>query len=129
MNDPISDMLARIRNAQSALLPTVELPHSRIKSSIAEILKKEGYIHDVQRRGQAHQDDQDQAEIQRQEINHRRIAPRQHARLAALRRRVRKSREFAAASGISILSTSQGVMSGQEARKKNVGGELLCYVW
>ena len=128
MTDPISDMLTRIRNAHSALLPTVEIPHSKIKENIAGILKKEGYISEVAVEGKP-------KKVIKLKLKYtgrkpvieglRRIStpglrnyvgstdiPRVHAGL-----------------GISILSTSQGVMSGQEAKKKNVGGELLCYVW
>ena len=75
MIDPIADMLTRIRNASRALLPTVVIPHSKMKESLAKILKAEGYL------------------------------------------------------GVAVVSTSEGLMTGQEARKKNIGGELLCYVW
>ena len=67
MTDPISDMLTRIRNAGRALLPTVEVPHSRMKESIAAILKKEGYVADVAVEGKPAQDHQDQAEVSGQE--------------------------------------------------------------
>jgi small subunit ribosomal protein S8 len=128
MTDPISDMLTRIRNAGRALLPAVEVPHSKLKESIAHILKKEGYVAEVSVAG---------------------VAPKMiklklkyEGKLTVIEglRRVSKPglRRYVGATGIprvrgglgvSIISTSQGVMSGTEARKKNLGGELLCYVW
>jgi len=128
MNDPISDMLARIRNAQSALLPTVEMPHSRIKSSIAEILKKEGYIHEYSVEGKPIKTIKIKLKYSGKKSI---IEGLRRVSTPGLRRYVGGSEipRVCGGLGISILSTSQGVMSGQEARKKNVGVELLCYVW
>jgi small subunit ribosomal protein S8 len=128
MTDPISDMLTRIRNAHSALLPTVDVPHSKIKENIAGILKKEGYIHEYSVEGKT-------AKTLKLKLKYsgkkgvidglRRIST------PGLRRYVGATEipRVRGGLGISIISTSQGVMSGQEARKKNVGGELVCYVW
>ncbi len=128
MTDPISDMLTRIRNAHSALLPTVELPHSKIKENIAGILKKEGYIQEVSVEGKP-------AKTIKMKLKYsgkkgviegiRRIST------PGLRRYVGATEipRVRGGLGIAIVSTSQGVMSGQEARKKNVGGEIVCYVW
>ena len=128
MTDPISDMLTRIRNAHMALLPTVELPHSRIKTDIAHILKKEGYISEVAVEGKA-------VKTLKLKLKYsgkkgvidgiRRIST------PGLRRYVSATEipRVRGGLGIAIVSTSQGVMSGQDARKKNVGGELVCYVW
>lgn len=130
MTDPISDMLSRIRNAGSALLPAVEIPHSNVKESIAKVLKQEGYVSSV-------------------EVN----APEKHLKkiklaikyqgkkmvLEGLRRISTPGRRVYVGSteiprvrgglGVAIVSTPEGVMSGNEARKKNLGGELLCFVW
>jgi len=128
MTDPISDMLTRIRNAHSALLPAVEIPHSRIKENIATILKKEGYVSEVAVEGKP-----------RKAIKIKLKYTGRKPVIEGLRRISTPGlRNYVGSTdiprvhnglGISILSTSQGVMSGQEARKKNVGGELLCYVW
>lgn len=128
MTDPISDMLTRIRNAHMALLPTVEMPHSRIKTDIAQILKKEGYISEVAVEGKA-------VKTLKLKLKYsgkkgvidgiRRIST------PGLRRYVGATEipRVRGGLGIAIVSTPQGVMSGQDARKKNVGGELVCYVW
>ena len=128
MTDPISDMLTRIRNAHSALLPTTNVPHSNIKQDIAGILKREGYISDFAVDGKI--------------IKNIKITLKYTGRTPVIEglrristpglRRYVGSTEIPRVRGglgISIVSTSQGLMSGHEARKKNVGGELLCYIW
>ena len=125
MTDPISDMLTRIRNAHSALLPVVEMPHSKIKESIAHILKKEGYVSDVAADGKTLK--------VKLKYNGKRGVIEGLRRISSpgLRRYVGATEipRVRGGLGIAIVSTSQGVMSGHEARKKNVGGELVCYVW
>ena len=128
MTDPISDMLTRIRNAHRALLPGVDLPHSKLKESIAGILKKEGYIADFGVDGQA-------AKKLKLKLKYdgkkgvieglRRVSS------PGLRRYVAATEipRVRGGLGTAIVSTSQGVMSGNQARKSNLGGELLCYVW
>ena len=128
MTDPISDMLTRIRNAHAALLPTVEIPHSKIKESIAGILKKEGYISEVNVEGKPLKTIKLKLKyVGRKSV----IEGLRRISTPGLRNYVGSTEipRVHAGLGISIISTSQGVMSGQEARKKNVGGELLCYVW
>lgn len=128
MTDPISDMLARIRNAHMALLPTVELPHSRIKTDIAQILKKEGYISDVAVEGKAVKTLKLKLKYSGKQGT---IDGLRRISTPGLRRYVSATEipRVRGGLGIAIISTSQGVMSGQDARKKNVGGELVCYVW
>ena len=128
MTDPISDMLTRIRNAHSALLPTVELPHSKIKENIAGILKKEGYIHEFLVEGKP-------ARTLKLKLKYsgkkgvidgiRRIST------PGLRRYVGATEipRVLNGMGVSLVSTPQGVMTGTEARKKNLGGELICQIW
>jgi small subunit ribosomal protein S8 len=128
MTDPISDMLTRIRNAHRALLPTVELPHSRLKESIAGILKREGYIAEVGVEGQTIKTLKLKLKYQGKKgviEGLRRISS------PGLRNYVRATQipRVRAGLGTAIISTSQGVMSGTQARKNNLGGELLCYVW
>ena len=128
MTDPISDMLTRIRNAHGALLPTVEIPHSKIKESIAGILKKEGYISEVNVEGKPLKT----IKLKLKYVGRKGVIEGlRRISTPGLRNYVGSTEipRVHAGLGISIISTSQGVMSGQEARKKNVGGELLCYVW
>jgi small subunit ribosomal protein S8 len=129
VTDPISDMLTRIRNAGRALLPVVEVPHSKLKESIARILKKEGYVADVAVEG-----DKATRKIKlklKYEGKCFVIEGLRRVSKPGLRRYVGVSGipRVRGGLGVSIVSTSQGVMSGNEARKKNLGGELLCFVW
>ena len=128
MTDPISDMLTRIRNAHRALLPNVELPHSKVKESIAGILKKEGYIADVSVEGQGLKKLKLKLKYQGKKGV---IEGLRRVSSPGLRRYVGATEipRVLGGLGISIVSTSQGVMSGTNARKNNLGGELLCYVW
>jgi len=128
MTDPISDMLARIRNAHMALLPTVEVPHSRIKTDIAQILKKEGYISEVTVEGKAVKTLKLKLKYSGKKGT---IDGLRRISTPGLRRYVSATEipRVRGGLGVAIVSTSQGVMSGQDARKKNVGGELVCYVW
>jgi small subunit ribosomal protein S8 len=128
MTDPISDMLTRIRNAQRALLPTVEVPHSKIKESIATILKKEGYVMEVAVEGKIPKTIK--------------LKLKYEGKKSVIEGMCRKSRpglrQYVGATeiprvlgglGVAVVSTPEGVMTGTPARKKNLGGELLCFVW
>jgi small subunit ribosomal protein S8 len=128
--DPIADMLTRIRNAQKALLPALELPHSKLKESLAGLLKREGYITDLAVAGQAAADKKLQLKLKyqgRQGV----IAGLRRISRPGLRRYVGAAQipRVRGGLGISVLSTSEGLMTGTQARRKNLGGELLCYVW
>lgn len=128
MNDPISDMLTRIRNASRALLPTLDVPHSKMKESIAGILKREGYIQEVSVETKPHHVIRLKLKYQGKRSV---IEGLKRVSTPGLRRycaateipRVRNGL------GISVVSTSEGIMTGNQARKKNIGGELLCNVW
>ena len=87
MTDPISDMLTRIRNASRVLLPEVDLPHSRMKESIAHILKKEGYVAEVAVEGKPPRRSSSSSNTTGKQERHRRLAPREHAGPAPLCRR------------------------------------------
>lgn len=128
MMDPISDMLTRIRNAHRALLPSVELSHSRMKENIASILKKEGYI--------------SECEVKGEKVKKLRLTLKYQGKRGVIEgvRRVSSPglRRYVGVTeiprvrnglGIAILSTSQGLMTGSDARKNKLGGELVCYVW
>jgi small subunit ribosomal protein S8 len=128
MTDPISDMLARIRNANRALLPGVEVPHSKIKESIASILKKEGYINDFAVEGKIPKTIKVKLKYQGKKSI---IEGLKRVSSPGLRRYVGSTDipRVRGGLGVAVLSTSEGVMTGVQARKKNIGGELLCYVW
>jgi small subunit ribosomal protein S8 len=128
MTDPISDMLTRIRNANQALLPVVELPHSKVKESIAQILKKEGYVSDVNVEGKAKKTIKLKMKYQgRKGV----IEGLRRVSTPGLRRYTGSTEipRVRGGLGVAIVSTSEGVMTGTQARNKNIGGELLCYVW
>jgi len=128
MNDPISDMLARIRNANRALLPAIELPHSKMKESIAGILKREGYITDFAVEGKV-------PRIMKLKLKYQGkksvIEGLRRLSTPGLRRYVGSTEipRVRGGLGVAVLSTSEGLMTGTQARKKNLGGELICYVW
>ena len=129
VTDPIADMITRIRNANRVKKEKLEIPSSKIKLEIARILKEEGYILDYN-----YKEDNKQGVItivlkysgkQRTITNLKRISK------PGLRVYVNKSDipEVLGGLGISILSTSKGIMSGKEAKKRHFGGEVLCYIW
>ena len=128
MNDPIADFLTRIRNALQAKLPVVNAPHSRAKESLARILKEQGYI-------SGYSIDGDKLKTLKVKLKYQ----GRKAVIAGLKRISKPGlRHYAGAReiprvlgglGVAIVSTSRGLMSGDEARKRNVGGEVLCYVW
>jgi small subunit ribosomal protein S8 len=128
MSDPISDMLTRIRNAGRALLPAVELPHSRMKESVAKILKTEGYVADVAVEGNKIKKLKIRLKYQGKKGV---IEGLKRVSRPGLRRYVGATEipRVLSGMGVSILSTPEGVMTGALAKKKNLGGELLCYVW
>ncbi|MEO7298890.1 MAG: 30S ribosomal protein S8 [Verrucomicrobiota bacterium] len=128
MTDPISDMLTRIRNANQALLPVVELPHSKMKESIAHILKKEGYVSEVGVEGKIKKTIKMKLKYEgRKGV----IEGLKRVSTPGLRRYTGSTEipRVRGGLGVSIVSTSEGVMTGNDARKKNIGGELLCYIW
>lgn len=121
-------MLTRIRNANRALLPAVELPHSKMKESIAGILKREGYIYDFAVQGQGRKNLLLKLKYQGKKSvieGLRRISS------PGLRRYVGATEipRVRGGLGVAVVSTSEGLMTDSQARKKNIGGELLCYVW
>ena len=130
MTDPIADMLTRIRNATMVRRERVDLPHSKLKEHVASVMKAEGYLDDVRvSEGDTHKtlmlvlrygrDRQSTIDgLRRVSTPGRRVYVR-HDRIDRV----------CSGMGISILSTSRGVMTDREARRQRVGGELLCEVW
>ena len=130
LSDPIADMLTRIRNANMAEKQVVQMPHSKMKSELARILKAEGFIKDYTMENNAGKSVLNvflKYTIEREPV------------IQGLRRISKPScRKYVNAEevprvlggiGVAILSTSSGVMTDNDARKKHVGGEVLCYVW
>ena len=128
MNDPISDMLTRIRNANRALLPNVAMPHSKMKESIANIMKREGYIADFTVEGKLPKSIKVKLKYQGKKSV---IEGMKRISTPGLRRYVGATDipRVRGGLGVAVLSTSEGLMSDVQARKKNIGGELLCYIW
>jgi small subunit ribosomal protein S8 len=128
MTDTISDMLTRIRNASRVLKPTVEMPHSRMKESIAHILKKEGYVAEVAVEGKPMKTITLKLKYEGKRPV---IEGLRRVSTPGLRRYVRATGipRVRNGLGISVISTPQGVMTGTQARKNNLGGEMICYVW
>lgn len=130
MTDPIADFLTRVRNANMALHDSVEIPASRMKKDIAEILKNEGFIRDVE-----YIDDNKQGVIRvflKYGEGHQRVITNlKRVSKPGLRKYVKAEEvtKVLNGMGIAILSTSEGVMTDKDARKKQIGGELIALVW
>ena len=129
MSDPIADMLTRIRNGLHARKQTVSMPASKAKSSIAEVLKQEGYIKDFKTEGEGATKSLDielkyfQGQPVIEEIT--RIST-PGCRVYAGSTEIPQVRDGL---GVSLVSTSKGVMTGKEAKSTGVGGEILCTVF
>jgi small subunit ribosomal protein S8 len=130
MTDPIADMLTRIRNAVRVERPHVDLPASKVKRGVADVLKREGYIWDWQ------EVDGEPMKQLRIELKYGPNGERviQHVkRVSKPGRRIyskaRDLRPVLNGMGISIISTSRGVISDREARQRNLGGEVLAEIW
>jgi len=130
MTDPIADMLARLRNANSAYHDTVAMPHSKIKAHLAEILQREGYIAGFEVAD---------ATVGKTLTLNLKYGPSRERSIAGLRRVSKPGLRVYAKStslprvlgglGIAILSTSNGLLTDRQAQSKGVGGEVLAYVW
>jgi small subunit ribosomal protein S8 len=135
VNDPISDMLTRLRNGLMVQKTVVAIPNSKMKMDIARILKEEGYIEDFEV-AEGENPYQSTLRVKMKYVGERRF---KRPVISGLERISRPGRRMythkqdipwvLSGMGISILSTSKGVMTGQRARQLNVGGELLCKVW
>ena len=132
MTDPIADMLTRVRNANVAMHDEVKMPSSKKKEALAALLKKEGYIEDF---AVATNPDKPGSTL----TVTMKYSPERARTISGLRRVSKPGlRVYSAATdvprvlgglGVAVVSTSQGLMTDREARKRNVGGEVLCFVW
>jgi small subunit ribosomal protein S8 len=130
LTDPVADMLTRIRNANMAEKTSVQMPHSKMKSEIARLLKSEGFIKDYT------MENEDGKSVLRVFLKY--TVDREPV-IQGLRRISKSScRKYVSSDevprvlggiGVAILSTSAGLMTDNEARKQKIGGEVLCYVW
>ncbi len=132
MTDPIADMLTRIRNAVRIEHPEVNMPLSKVKRGLAEVLKREGYIWDWHEAEDADAPSKQLSIQLKYGPNGERVI-RHIKRVSKPGRRVYspadRLRPVLNGLGISIISTSRGVISDREARQRNLGGEVLCEVW
>ena len=130
MTDPVADMLTRLRNANSAYHDTVAMPHSKLKSHIAEILKREGYISGFE---------VTDAKVGQTLTLSLKFGPNRERSIVGIKRVSKPGLRVYAKSteipkvfgglGVAILSTSSGLLTDRQASKKGVGGEVLAYVW
>jgi len=133
ISDPIADMLTRIRNALMAGKPSVDIPKSKIKVEIARILKEEGFVEDYTIG--------DEKPVAMIHVNLKYFGSRRERRPVITRvervskpgRRVYRGRRdlprVLSGTGIAIMTTPKGVMTARQARREQVGGEVLCYIW
>jgi len=130
MSDPLADMLTRIRNASMVKHPSVQIPHSNVKSRIAENMKKEGYISDYSVISDSKQGILEIAlKYDRKEqpvITGLKRVSKPGCRVYVQSDNIPK---VMSGLGVSILSTSKGVMTDKDARQQGIGGELLCEIW
>lgn len=127
--DPIADMLTRVRNAQMAEHKAVEIPYSKIKEEIAKVLKREGYVRDYVVEGT----------FPKSLKVYLKYLQENEPMIKGIKRESKPGLRIYSPSdelpkvlgglGIAILSTSSGIMTGKDAKQKNVGGEVLCSVW
>ena len=130
MTDPVADLLTRVRNANSAFHETISLPHSKLKTNIAEILKREGYIADWS---------VEDARVGKTLNLALKYGPNRERSIAGIKRVSKPGLRVYAKStelpnvlgglGVAILSTSSGLLTDRQATKKGVGGEVIAYVW
>jgi small subunit ribosomal protein S8 len=130
MTDPIADMMARIRNANTAYKDEVAIPASGIKEEIARLLSREGYVRGYRIEGE---------EPKRRIVVEMKYGPERERTITGVKRVSRPGRRVYAdrghlprvlgGLGVAILSTSQGLMTDKQAARRGIGGEILCHVW
>ena len=132
MTDPIADMLTRLRNANQAYHDKVAMPYSKIKANIAEVLKAEGYV-------SAWAVEEPEDAVGKTLVVELKYGPHRERSLAGIRRvskpglrvysKAQEMPRVLGGLGVAIISTSQGLLTDRQARKRGVGGEVLAYVW
>ena len=132
MTDPVADMLTRIRNANTAMHDDVDMPSSRLKEALADLLQKEGYIQNYM----VSENEDEPGKTLKIEMKY---SPTRSRVISGIKRVSKPGLRVYSKSndiprvlgglGVAVVSTSQGLMSDREARKRHMGGEILCYVW
>jgi len=132
MTDPIADMLTRLRNANVAFHDTVVMPSSKVKEALAGILRQEGYI-------QGFSAEDDPTRPGRKLTDRAQVHPDRKRTISGIKRVSKPGLRVYSKSkvvprvllgmGIAVVSTNDGLMTDREARRRNVGGEILCHVW
>ena len=133
MTDPIADMLTRLRNANQAYHDKVQMPYSKIKANIAEVLKAEGYI------ASWSAEEPEEGAVGKRLVVELKYGQNRERSLAGIKRVSKPGLRVYAKSdelprvlgglGVAIISTSQGLLTDRQARKRSVGGEILAFVW
>ncbi len=128
--DPIADMLTRIRNANVVSHPTVDLPSSKLKVALAKLLKEEGYIVDYSEKVDGHFKTLT-IELKYDEANKPVITSLKRVSKPGLRNycKAKNLPQVMGGMGIAVVSTSKGLLTDRKARKENLGGEVLCYIY
>ena len=129
VNDPIGDLLAQVKNASMARVTVIEVPHSHLKMALSKILSKEGYVGTVEKIGK---EPKTMIKIALKYVNSEPVITGiKRVSKPGLRWYVNKMKipVVVGGTGVAILSTPQGLMTGHEAKKKGIGGELLCTIW
>lgn len=131
VTDPIADMLTRIRNANMARHATVEVPASRLKAEIARILKAEGYIEDCELYEDTKGFKAIKIKLRYDKEKRRMLTGLRRISKPGLRVYVGKTEipRVLGGFGVAILSTPAGILTDKQARRKGIGGEVMCYVW
>ncbi len=139
MTDPIADMLNRIRNAQAVFHPTVVIPFSNLKNRIAEILEKEGFIEKVEKRGRKTNKVFEITLKYQKETSEEGGGKKMKSVISGLKRISKPGQRIYTEAkeiklvrgdyGVAIISTSKGLMTNKEARKRKLGGEIICEIW
>ena len=131
MTDPVADMLTRIRNANVAMHDTVRMPSSKLKEALADVLAREGYIGGFEVTEGDGPGRTLEITLKYSTDRARSISGIRRISKPGLRVYTKSTRlpRVLGGMGVAVLSTSQGLMTDKETRKKKVGGEILCYVW
>jgi len=135
LTDPIADMITRLRNAQLRKLPTVNIPNSKFRARILDVLKEEGFISNYKKSNDEKSNDEKNNKFLKVDLKYNNGEPviNEITRISKPGRRIYTKADsiprIQNGLGISIVSTSMGIMSDNDARAKNIGGEIICRVF
>lgn len=130
ITDPIADMITRIRNANNTNKDKVDIPSSNLKYNIGQLLKEEGFVRDCKKL-ESYPQNKIRVYLKYGQNDEKVISGLKRISKPGLRVYVNKEEipQVLGGLGIAVLSTSRGVITGKQARKEGIGGEVLCYVW